>query len=120
MIVDGRNGFSKMFGAEVDVATLKYAIVLDEDTELTAGSGLALRGAIAHPINRPKIVDGRLVSGFTVMVPGIASSGTSLKRWRLPGYFSPFASGSRSVHLYADREFSGKEVWRFTPPGARG
>lgn len=43
---------------------VKYIITLDSDTELTLNSGIELIEAMAHPLNKPEIENGRVVDGF--------------------------------------------------------
>lgn len=56
------------------IPKIKYVITLDADTELTLNSGIELIQAMAHPLNRPIISEGRVVS----RTPELCSQGLGL------------------------------------------
>lgn len=53
---------------------IKYVITLDADTELTLNSGIELIQAMAHPLNKPIVSCGKVVS----RTPDLCSQGLEL------------------------------------------
>lgn len=80
------------------LATIKYVITLDADTQLPRDTAQKLVGTIEHPLNRPVFDEAqrRVVSGYGILQPRIEIS--------LPSAFrSPFAriySGSKGFDPY--------------------
>ena len=68
------------FGNRKILRKLKYLILLDSDTKSTLGAYQKLIGSIEHPINKPIVKNGKLVSGSGVIAPsiGINPNDTSL------------------------------------------
>ncbi|MEO1399390.1 MAG: cellobiose phosphorylase, partial [Pseudomonadota bacterium] len=99
-VLDGdRSGFSLIEGDWEQLRSMKYAIVLDADTELPPGSASRLIGILAHPLNvaRYDPETGRLVSGYSILQPRIeilprSGSGT---------HFSHFYSGDTAIDIYS-------------------
>ncbi len=50
---------------------IKYVITLDSDTDLILNSASELVGAMAHILNKPEIVDGKVVSGYGLIQPRV-------------------------------------------------
>jgi cyclic beta-1,2-glucan synthetase len=50
----------------------KYLITLDSDTNLYSGASCELVGTMMHPLNKPIVRDGAVVSGHAVVQPHIA------------------------------------------------
>ena len=50
---------------------IKYIITLDADTDLVLNSAFELVGAMSHILNKPVIVDNKVVSGYGIMQPRI-------------------------------------------------
>ncbi|MDR1101662.1 MAG: hypothetical protein LBL34_04845 [Clostridiales bacterium] len=77
----------------------KYIITLDSDTRLGRGRATELIGAMAHPLNRPKIniKRGRVVRGYGIMQPRITTSVTSANR----SLFSKVFAGQGGIDAYA-------------------
>lgn len=63
----------KMYLAYNDIVKTKYAITIDEDTQLSLNTAKDLVAIIAHPLNAPRLSkDGRIVkSGHALIQPGI-------------------------------------------------
>ncbi|MBR1883661.1 MAG: hypothetical protein IJ809_01745 [Clostridia bacterium] len=63
----------KMFLAYDDIVRTKYAITIDEDTQLSLNTAKDLVAIIAHPLNQPKLSkDGRIVrSGHALIQPAV-------------------------------------------------
>ena len=54
-----------------EMPKIKYVITLDSDTNLILESAIKLIGAMNHILNRPKIIDNKVVSGYGIMQPRI-------------------------------------------------
>ncbi len=68
-IKGNEKGFSVIHGDTAEFRKVKYLIVLDADTGLVFDSARELIAAAEHPINRPVIKNGRVVSGYGILVP---------------------------------------------------
>jgi cyclic beta-1,2-glucan synthetase len=82
--------FSQVVGDPAALATVRYAITLDSDTQLPRDAAREMAAAMAHPLNRP-VFDrdrGRVVDGYGILQPRV---GVSL----------PTASRSWFVKLFA-------------------
>ncbi len=77
---------------------IKYIITLDADTELTLNAGIELIEAMAHPLNKPKIVDGKVQEGHAIMQPRV---GISLEKV-VQSVFSEIYAGSGGVDSYTN------------------
>lgn len=77
---------------------IKYVITLDEDTVLTLNSGIELIEAMAHPLNKPEVEDGKVKEGYGVIAPRVGvnleTNGSSI--------FSEIFSGGRGVDSYTN------------------
>jgi len=92
-------GFSIIEGGSEQLRTMRYAIVLDADTELPPGSAARLVGMIAHPLNKARFDDttGKLVSGYTILQPRVEI----LPRTGSGTRFSHFYSGDTAIDIYS-------------------
>ena len=74
-LVQGKaaHGFSMTIGDVSRLVGLRYAIVLDADTELPPTTAMRLVGLLAHPLNCAKFDEdtGRVVAGYTILQPRI-------------------------------------------------
>lgn len=50
---------------------IKYIITLDSDTKLTIDSAFELIGAMAHPLNKPYVKNGRVIEGYGIIQPRV-------------------------------------------------
>lgn len=99
-IVDGTaDGFSVTVGDVKCLVGLRYAIVLDADTELPPTAAMRLVGLIAHPLNCARFDEdtGRIVAGYTILQPRIEilpqpGGGT---------YFSYLYGGDTAIDIYS-------------------
>lgn len=95
--------FSVMVGNTAALATVKYVITLDTDTQLPRDAAQKLIGTMAHPLNRP--VFGKksgypgssiVTAGYSILQPRVAVS--------LPGasrsWFSRLSAGDPGVDPY--------------------
>ncbi len=79
-----------------EMPDVKYVLTLDADTQLPRDSAIRLVSTLAHPLNSPVLVDGKLVYGYSVLQPRLGVTVTSAAR-------SPFAlifSGQTGVDPY--------------------
>ena len=79
-------------------ADVRYVITLDADTRLPRNAVERLVGAMAHPLNRPRLdADRRVVEGYAVLQPRVTAP--------LPGrensIFQRLSSGPAGIDLYA-------------------
>ncbi len=109
-------GFSVIHGDVSELEKVKYLIALDADTGLVFDSAIELIAAAEHPLNRPVIKNGRVVSGYGILIPKtetelvnenstaftILMSGDS----GISSYHS--ASGERYRDLFCESIFCGK------------
>ncbi|WP_321435897.1 GH36-type glycosyl hydrolase domain-containing protein [uncultured Bacteroides sp.] len=70
------DAFSLIEGETSILASVKYVITLDTDTQLPWGSARKLIGAMAHPLNRPEFDPKHnvVVKGYGILQPRIAVS----------------------------------------------
>ena len=62
-------GFLLLHGDTDRLERIKYLIALDADTQLMFDSAIELVAIAEHPLNRPVISGGRVVSGYGILVP---------------------------------------------------
>jgi cyclic beta-1,2-glucan synthetase len=86
---------------------IRYVITLDADTRLPEGAAYRLVGAIAHPLNRPRLDprEGRVVDGYAILQPRITPSlptgprSTAYQRIVSgPGGVDPYAAAVSDVY----------------------
>ncbi len=83
------------------IREIKYILTLDSDTNLSVGSVRELLSIALHPVNRPILRDGRVVSGYGIIQPSVR---TELKSAYNTG-FSRLLSGSGGVDNYSGATF---------------
>ncbi len=65
-------GIEVRAGDPAELEGVKYVLTLDADTFLPPDAAARLVGAMAHPLNRPRLDDhGRIARGFTVLQPRV-------------------------------------------------
>ncbi|WP_299753839.1 glucoamylase family protein [uncultured Boseongicola sp.] len=99
-IVDGiSDGFSVTVGDVQRLVGLRYAIVLDADTELPPTAAERLVGLIAHPLNRARFDEntGRVVAGYTILQPRIEI----LPQLGGGTHFSYLYGGDTAIDIYS-------------------
>ena len=94
-------GKSEYYGGDF-IRDIKYILTLDSDTNLSVGSVLELVSIALHPVNRPSVRDGRVVSGYGIIQPSVR---TELKSAYSTG-FSRLISGSGGADNYSTASFS--------------
>ena len=101
---------------------VRYVITLDADTRLPKGAAYRLVGAMAHPLNRPRIDPrkGRVVEGYAVMQPRITPSlptgpqSTTYQRVVSGrGGVDPYAAAVSDVYqdLFEEGSYTGKGIY---------
>nr|MBQ4317605.1 DUF3131 domain-containing protein [Clostridia bacterium] len=93
--------FDTVIEGKLPVSKVKYVITLDADTELYPGAVLEMLGTMLHPVNRPIIRNGMVISGHAVMQPRMETSLESAAQTP----FSALMNGSGGSELYASAAF---------------
>ena len=114
--------FAEVVGETTDLASVRYVITLDTDTQLPRDAARAMVGAMAHALNRP-VLDApggrRVVEGYGIMQPRVSVSLPSAQRsWfvRLfagdPGV-DPYTRVVSDVYqdLFGEGSFVGKGIY---------
>ena len=97
LLTGGDSDFTQIIGDRTWLDSVKYVITLDADTELGLGAAREMVGAISHPLNRPVIRNGRVVSGYGIMQPRTATALESASRTP----YSVMLTGSGGADIYA-------------------
>jgi cellobiose phosphorylase len=113
--------FSDIVGDASILASIKYVITLDTDTQLPRDAAHTLIGNIAHPLNRP-VYDadkGRIVAGYAILQPRASISLTSATRSRFAKLFAgesgidPYTREISDVYqdIFGEGSFVGKGIY---------
>ncbi|MHB1202154.1 MAG: GH36-type glycosyl hydrolase domain-containing protein, partial [Acidithiobacillus sp.] len=116
-----QTAFSDMVGDASILASIKYVITLDTDTQLPRDTARTLIGNIAHPLNRP-VYDadqGRIVEGYAILQPRASISLTSANRSRFTKLFAgesgidPYTREVSDVYqdIFGEGSFIGKGIY---------
>lgn len=92
-IKEGQESF-RVFEKKELLDGVKYICTLDADTILPPDSVKKLMGVIAHPANRLVLKDGRYVSGFGLVQPGVGNAPG------LQSYFSAAMAPAGGIDAY--------------------
>jgi len=68
----GKYTFRYTAGSTASLEGIRYVLTLDDDTLLPPGGARSLAGIALHPLNAPKIKDGKVVSGYGVIQPRVS------------------------------------------------
>jgi cyclic beta-1,2-glucan synthetase len=101
---------------------VRYVITLDADTRLPGRAAYRLVGAMAHPLNRPRLDPeiGRVVEGYAILQPRITPSlptgpgSTTYQRIVSgPGGVDPYAAAVSDVYqdLFGEGSYTGKGIY---------
>lgn len=90
------NDFICFCGETEEVKKSKYIFALDWDTELTPDSVRETVGAAIHPLNKPKIENGRVVKGYGIIAPSVSISLESTQKTR----FAQSVAGNAGMSAY--------------------
>jgi len=96
-----KTSISRYIADESFLRDAKYLITLDADTNLYAGAGDELVGTMLHPLNKPCVRGGAVVSGHAIVQPHIAPTLES----SAASAFAGITSGSGGVDSYASAAF---------------
>ncbi|MEJ2653361.1 MAG: cyclic beta 1-2 glucan synthetase, partial [Gammaproteobacteria bacterium] len=116
-----RAAFSDIVGDTAILASIKYVITLDTDTQLPRDSASTLIGNLAHPLNRP-VYDagkGRIVDGYAILQPRASISLTSAGQSRFTKLFAgeagidPYTREVSDVYqdIFGEGSFIGKGIY---------
>lgn len=115
------SAFSDIVGDPSLLASIKYVITLDTDTQLPRDTAHKLIGNIAHPLNRPAYDadKGRIVAGYAILQPRVSISLTSAAQSRFAKLFAgesgvdPYTREVSDVYqdLFGEGSFIGKGVY---------
>ncbi len=113
--------FSVIGGDIAVLASVKYVITLDTDTQLTRDSARQFVATMAHPLNQPYYDPDkeRVTRGYGILQPGIAAnlpSGTQSRYARLRGSepgLDPYTHAVSDVYqdLFEEGSFIGKGIY---------
>lgn len=83
-----------------DIVRCKYAITIDEDTELSLNSAKELIAIMAHPLNKPRLnkKKTRVIEGFGVIQPAVSLDIESANR----SLFSKLFGGFGGIDVYTN------------------
>ncbi|MDD4928345.1 MAG: glucoamylase family protein [Gallionella sp.] len=116
-----QTAFSEVVGDVEILASIKYVITLDTDTQLPRDAARTLVGNLAHPLNRPvyDAARGRIVEGYAILQPRASISMTSAGQSRFTRLFSgdsgidPYTREVSDVYqdLFGEGSFIGKGIY---------
>jgi len=101
---------------------IKFVITLDADTQLPRGAAAKLVGALAHPLNRPRLDSRqqRVVEGYGILQPRIAPTMSAERESSFfqrissgPAGIDPYASAVSDVYqdLFGEGSYTGKGIY---------
>ncbi|KAF0192801.1 MAG: hypothetical protein FD165_571 [Gammaproteobacteria bacterium] len=118
---EGQAAFPDMVGDASILASIKYVITLDTDTQLPRDTARTLIGNIAHPLNRPvyDAARGRIVEGYAILQPRASISLTSAGQSRFTRLFAgesgidPYTREVSDVYqdIFGEGSFIGKGIY---------
>ena len=83
---------------EKTIPNIKYIITLDSDTSLSLNTGLELIGAMAHPLNKPKINNNIVTEGYGIIQPRVGLDLENSKK----SLFTEIFGGTGGVDSYTN------------------
>jgi len=123
-LVDGSTEFARVTGNIDALSSIRYVVVLDEDTGASPGAIRRLAGAIHHPLNRASRSDdlAQVRRGYGIVVSPVLARPDSLRAWRRPRLFlhaQPVATEGAAraplrngfFDLFGQRMFAGKGIY---------
>ena len=101
---------------------VRYVITLDADTRLPRTTAYRLVGAMAHPLNRPRLdaESGRVVEGYAILqpriVPSLPTGPGSTAYQRIvsgPGGVDPYAGAISDAYqdLFSEGSYTGRGIY---------
>jgi cellobiose phosphorylase len=116
-----RDRFSLVVGDTAILASVKYVISLDTDTQLPRDLARQLAGAMAHPLNRARYDEDqqRVCDGYGILQPGIGASLSGANQSRYARLFGsepgidPYTRVVSDVYqdLFGEGSFIGKGIY---------
>jgi cyclic beta-1,2-glucan synthetase len=116
-----REPFSEIIGDAESLPSIRYVITLDTDTMLPRDAARRLVGAMAHPLNRPRLdpVSGRVVEGYAILQPRTPISLLAANRSRFSQLsctdagLDPYTNEVSDVYqdLFAEGSYVGKGIY---------
>jgi cyclic beta-1,2-glucan synthetase len=122
----GREAFSLIVGDTNRLTGVKYVVTLDTDTQMPRETVYEFVGAMAHPLNRPRLdteaeggTTAVVVEGYGILQPGIAITLSSTNRSRYAGLFGgeagidPYTRIVSDIYqdLFYEGSFVGKGIY---------
>ncbi len=95
-----RGDKSEYYGGDF-IRDIKYILTLDSDTNLSVGSVRELVSVALHPVNKPRVKNNRVVSGYGIIQPSVRTELSSAYRTG----FSRLISGTGGTDVYSTAEF---------------
>ena len=103
------------------LASVRYVLTLDADTQLPRDVARRLVGAIAHPLNRAQLdpATGRVVRGYGIVQPRVGTTLESASRSRFariaagPAGIDPYTTAVSDVYqdLFGEGSYIGKAIY---------
>jgi len=116
-----KTAFPEIVGDRSILASIKYIITLDTDTQLPRDAARTLIGNMAHPLNRPvyDAEEGRIVDGYAILQPRASISLTSAGQSRFTKLFAgesgidPYTREVSDVYqdIFGEGSFIGKGIY---------
>jgi len=113
--------FSVIEGDVKGLRNVRYVITLDADTELPPGSAWKMVGALAHPLNRPRVDPQRrcVEEGYGVLQPRLAVSLPASQRSFFARLYAgdvgldPYTREVSNIYqdLFGEGQFQGKGIY---------
>ena len=113
--------FSRIVGRIAILASVKYVITLDTDTQLPRDSARQFVGTMAHPLNRAVFDEGkqRVTEGYSILQPRVAVSLSGTNRSRYAQLFGsepgidPYTRAVSDVYqdVFSEGSFIGKGIY---------
>jgi cellobiose phosphorylase len=113
--------FALIVGDLAGLGTIRYVITLDTDTQLPRDAARMMVGAMAHPLNQPRIDDQRrcVSAGYGILQPRMAPSLVGSQRSRYAQLCSseagidPYTRAVSDVYqdLFGEGSFIGKGIY---------
>ena len=118
---EAQTAFSDIVGDPSLLASIRYVITLDTDTQLPRDAARTLIGNLAHPLNRPVFdaARGRIVEGYAILQPRASISLTSAGQSRFTKLFAgdsgldPYTREVSDVYqdVFGEGSFIGKGIY---------
>ncbi len=83
------------------IRDIRYILTLDSDTNLSVGSVREMLSVALHPVNRPVVENGKVVSGYGIIQPSVRTELVSAYK----SGFSRLISGAGGADAYASASF---------------